>query len=298
MRNRLLPYVLALLLCSIPVHAEQVVEGFSLPINDELIEMRDGVYQGAHHDPLDYNKVEALYNLEITSDPTPAAQKMEKFGAGLRQLPMQVVHTRYTPARVGNWPALVIDGSALTPDQQSARVLSVVVVTDDKAYRFTQVSKYEHDTMAAKLGDFGLGDQKLTDYPTDLRGEYRLKGAPFGVVWSGYPYIHGLNKDTSYAVSYDASAAGLPSGVHIQYFLRQLKPDDKRTDAELFYELASKTLFTQGMDPEQFASPIVENELSDWSCRFSFKRKGDWVAVLARGWPPDKPLPVDAELAD
>ena len=300
MKKRFLHFLFTLLLCTLSASAEQVVEGFSLPINDELIKMRDGLYQGSHHDPIDYNLVDAGYSLEVVSDPTPAAQKLDKFGVSLRKLPMQLVHTRCSTARIGSWPALVLEGGTMMPDKKSAHLLAVIVVTDDKAYRFTQISRYapSQDAVVAQLGAFALGDQKLTDYPTDRTGEYRLQDAPLGVEWSGYPYILAFNEDIDYAVSYDAAAEGTPDGVAFRYYLRKLKPDDKRPDSEIFYALAAKSGLPKEATPDLFQKTLVDTDKPDWSRRYSFKRKGDWVAVLVRAWPPDKALPSDGQIKD
>ncbi len=163
---------------------EQTIEGLTLPIKDKLESAAKGVYLGAKPNPFQPDLKYAVYRLEVIENSTPAGEKFDQMLPALKRFPFSVVQVRATPAKMGKWSALVVDGAAAAENATMMHLLSVSVCTDEKIYRFFQVSKQdtEFNDSFAKLAQFQLDGAALTEFPTDFSGEYRLQNGPFAVL--------------------------------------------------------------------------------------------------------------------
>ena len=293
-----------LLLLNLPVWSQQVVEGLTVPVADRFNEgTTKGVYSAYKRGVLD-QATQVIYEVRVTSDTSPAENKFAIHVAAVNAFPMKVKNLRTVDCMVGPYPARLIDGTGMA--KSSTQILTLAIATPDKLYQFVQFSVYptDNDDTFKKLGSFAVGEHKLTGYPQDYRGVYRLQGVPFGVLIPGYPYIHAFNKDSHYVASYHASASGnLPTGLHYHQFVCQLKPDDKRSDAQILFELAKEVNVPKTWGLDRFETPdgIVEGKDPEnfWSYRFQLKRKENLVCVLLRMWPvKNGPLPMEGQIQE
>lgn len=264
--------------------SDQTLEGLTLPLTNGLSAQRPGFYQGYSFGPLDKTP-ETLNQLWTADSSMPVEQKLAAVAPHLAKLPMTGLHLRTTKVQLGPWPALVLDGTSRVQNNPNNMMLcTVAVATTDKLYIYTQLTQYPtvHKAFLCKLGGFRMGADGLTGYPTDFPGVYKM--GSFSLRSPGYPSVLAVNQDSDYKSSYDAMVMGIPAGVSAFYYVRELKDDDRRSDAELFYALAKRSNLPAELKAVHFekTEAIVNEETPEWKLRCQFRRQGRWVAVLVR----------------
>jgi len=134
---------------------------------------------------------------------------------------------------------------------------------------------------------------KVTGTPTDLKGDYTIGGIPFVLTTPDTPYVQpGQANEPLFGAQYTALMVHLSTPSY-WYKVREVKPEDKRTDSQLFRDLVQPTIPAGAIPEEQFAvkdgSGTVEAKYQDKGKEYvsylRFERAGKWVAVLI-GYSP------------
>jgi hypothetical protein len=189
-------------------------------------------------------------------------------------------------------------GSLLTLDAAgrptNAYWVSCAFLAGDKGYEFFQVSGSEFSTEDAltRISEMSIAEGgtalKISDAPKDFKGEYRINGLPFGLTTGIMPFVSTVTpNDPTFGGQYTAVMTRVRRPTHL-YKVREVKPDDKRTDAELFRTLVGQTADVTNVPLEKFVvtdgSGTVEFEYKkageDLVGYMRFERVGKWVAVL------------------
>ncbi|HET6348734.1 MAG TPA: hypothetical protein VFH88_06580 [Candidatus Krumholzibacteria bacterium] len=295
---------------TIPIASEwgkPTVDGETTTIDGKVVQTVEG-----------HSSVMVMHSVRITDlsgfEPIPEeGQVFDAHEQEMRSLPgMRAQNLRRSGAHLGSHDALVLCGSARVLDEaehpQDGYVFSLVFVANNKVYEFSQVSMLESalDDAVEALPGFkihdGDHDVPLSGGPVDLAGEYVISDVPFGVTLVTVPRVEGITEHAGYAIAYGASDLDPPAGPQYSYQLRRMNADDKRTDNQLFWDLARTMLDTETVfnHPERFVvkdhAGTVNAEYTmgkPMVARFLYRRVGQWIAVLAARTTQDHRTALD-----
>ena len=296
----------------------QTIAGFTIPVtstweppdtNGDTTVLDGRVVQNVSG----HDAVMVMHSVRVTdlSSITPVPTEDEVFNAheaDIRSLEgMNAQNLRRDHAHIGTHTVLILSGSARILDEanhpRAAYVFSLAFVANSKAYEFSQVSMYEDaldaiiKTLPAFTLEEGGKDVALTGGPTDLVGEYTIDQVPFAVSLLTAPHAELGTDVPGYALAYGASDLQPLVGPQYSYQLRRLNDDDKRSDADIFWDIARTMLDTGSAfnKPALFTAKdgtgTVEAEYSlgsaRQSVRFRYQRVDSWAAVLAARTTPE-----------
>ncbi|MGV3722938.1 MAG: hypothetical protein ACO1SX_18725, partial [Actinomycetota bacterium] len=191
----------------------------------------------------------------------PTEEELLRFHerAARTRKPFAAQNFRRTMAKIGEQQLLVLSGSVLAPNSagqpKNSYWVSCALMAGDQAYEFTQVTFFEnhHQDALQRLSKMSVvvGDKtlKATGVPQDLKGDYSIVGLPFVVNTSITPFVSTVTaNDSAFGAQYTALMTRVVGPSHF-YKVREVKADDKRTDAELFRHLVIEQVGTDTATP-------------------------------------------------
>lgn len=313
----LLPFVAALVCVQAQIDFDglklEVAVPPSTPIQREATKTWSGTKQSPVTGPA---SATIMYSVSVTD-----LTKVKSRPSETEALDLHELHSRTNPAlaaqslhridaHVGDRPLVVLVGSAVAPNRDgpiTSYVLSFAFVEGDRAYEFTEVSRFEADFKVgmermAKMtfSEDGKAPAGVSGLSFDLHGDYWVAGIPFALESPVIPRpVVPTTQDTDYAAEYSSRVSpnmGL-SGTYVLY-VRKLTPSDKRSDTELFKALLGLA-FKSGFTPAQVsvkggsASFDVEG-VAGGKERYHFERVGSWIGLLVATVPKGAENNLDA----
>lgn len=246
-----------------------------------------------------------VYGLSVTDFKGLAAKPTEDRVFGVHELqargrkPFAAQNFRKSMATIGGHKMLILNGSVIAPNSggqpTSSYWVSFVFVAGDKAYEYNQISVFETDSREAlqRISEMRLkeGESEVapSGVPKDAKGEYTLRGIPFILTTSRVPSPSTTTpRDPAFGDGQYTGVMVDVKGPQILYKLREVKADEKRTDAQIFRELVDSFVKVRDTPEEKFAikdgSGTVDFEYrdgdKDYVAHARFERDGKWVAVL------------------
>jgi hypothetical protein len=284
---------------SLPAEAKRQTQGQTKAYHgDEKVE-HEGVFRIVRTFSLSITDLSKMDSLPTTD------QIMTAFERGVRtRKPMAAFNLRRTKAKIGGQDLLVLTGSAIAPDwnnkPMAAGIVSFAFVADKKLFEYAVVSMTRGPALVFDLDrvinmTYGADKQKVTGVARNLEGDYTVGGVPFTFTMKTTPFAAVFATDPTYATGYTAAASDL--GEYEHYILvRQLKPDDKRPNDEIFMMLAGAySVQGAGAAPFKVSGDSATVSLKgigpmtgEVDSNARFERVGNWVAITVTNVPLGK----------
>lgn len=210
---------------------------------------------------------------------------------------------RRVEGKIGEHKLLLLSGSVLAPTSigtsSPSYWLSFAFTAGDKVYEYSQVSLYEtnHTPALGYAAEMILTEDgkesKVSGLPKESKGDYTIAGLPF--ILSSPELLAPSTvapNEPAFGGQYTALDVKV-NGATFWYKVREVKPDEKRTDSQLFRDLVQPPIPIGAIPEDQFVvkdgSGTLETPYKlanqDYLATLRFEREGNWVAVLV-GYAP------------
>jgi hypothetical protein len=205
---------------------------------------------------------------------------------------------RRIEGKIGEHKLLLLSGTALAPTRTGTAAgsywLSFAFTTGDKVYEYFQVSFYEtnHTPTLGYAAEMTLTEDskesKVTGLSKESNGDYTIAGLPFIV---STPVLLAPSTVSPHEPAFGGQYTALHVNIFdptVWYKVREVKPEETRTDSQLFRDLVRPPLPAGAIPEDQFAvkdgSGTLETAYKsgdkDYVAYLRFEREGKWVAVL------------------
>jgi hypothetical protein len=210
---------------------------------------------------------------------------------------------RRIEGKIGGHKLLLLSGTVLAPTSGGSPIgsywLSFAFTPGDKVYEYSQVSLYEtnHTPALGYAAEMILTEEgkesKVTGLPKESKGDYTIAGLPFVLTSPELlaPSTVSPN-EPAFGGQYTALDVKI-GGSTFWYKVREVEPEEKRTDSQLFRDLVQPPIPAGAIPENQFVvkdgSGTLETPYKlanqDYVATLRFEREGKWVAVLV-GYAP------------